>query len=130
MFSVITNIYTYNKKTKETTLMKFNHSHRRTGKVSFDNSRCSMCALRVTRHISIRYSSSYHTRVNMRASIFFTAAMIRAFRSGLVCRRALCVLLTKFTLYSSHRLTRVTFQHTKRLLPRSGHFPTTYMCIA
>jgi hypothetical protein len=39
-----------------------------------------MCAPRVTRHTSIRYSSPCHTRVNMGASIFFTAAMIRAFR--------------------------------------------------
>ena len=39
-----------------------------------------MCAPQVTRHTSIRYSSSCHTRVNMGASIFFTAAMIRAFR--------------------------------------------------
>jgi hypothetical protein len=30
----------------------------------------SMCAPRVTRHTSIRYSSSCHTRVNMGASIF------------------------------------------------------------
>jgi hypothetical protein len=41
-----------------------------------------MCAPRVTRHTSIRYSSSCHTRVNMGASIFFTAATIRAFRSA------------------------------------------------
>ena len=41
-----------------------------------------MCAPRVTRHASIRYSSSCHTRVNMGATIFFTAAMIRAFRSA------------------------------------------------
>ena len=40
-----------------------------------------MCAPLVTRHTSIRYSISCHTRVNMGASIFFTAAMIRAFRS-------------------------------------------------
>jgi hypothetical protein len=39
-----------------------------------------MCARRVARPTSIRYSSSCHTRVNMSASIFFTAAMIRAFR--------------------------------------------------
>jgi hypothetical protein len=37
-----------------------------------------MCAPRVTRHTSIRYSSSCHTRVNMGAGIFFTSAMIRA----------------------------------------------------
>jgi hypothetical protein len=36
----------------------------------------------VTGHTSIRYSSSCHTRVNMGASIFFTAAMIRASRSA------------------------------------------------
>jgi len=41
-----------------------------------------MCAPRVTRQTSIRYSSSCHTRVNMVASIFFTAAMIRAFMSA------------------------------------------------
>jgi len=46
--------------------------------------------------------------------------------NGLVCRRVLCVLCTKCTLHSDHRLTRVTFQHTKRLLPRSGHLLTTY----
>jgi len=44
-----------------------------------------MCAIRVTRHTSIRYSSSCHTRVNIGASIFFTAAMIRAFRSARSC---------------------------------------------
>jgi hypothetical protein len=40
------------------------HSHRKTEKVFFrENWRCSMCAPRVTRHTSIRYSSSCHTRV-------------------------------------------------------------------
>ena len=60
------------------------HSLTKTEKVSFDNYSCSMCAPRVTRHTSIRYASSCHThtRVNMGASIFFTAAMIRAFRSA------------------------------------------------
>jgi hypothetical protein len=37
---------------------------------------------RVTRYTSIRYSSACHTRVNMGASIFFTAAMIRDVRSA------------------------------------------------
>ena len=41
-----------------------------------------MRAPRVTRHTSIRYSSSCHTRVNMGASIFFTVAMIHTFRSA------------------------------------------------
>ena len=62
MFSVITDIY--NKKTKGPTLMEL---FTVTGKLKFffDNYRCSMCAPRVTRHTSIRYSSSCHTRVNM-----------------------------------------------------------------
>jgi len=42
----------------------------------------SVCAPRVARHTSIRYSRSCHTSVNMGASIFFTAAMVRAFRSA------------------------------------------------
>ena len=41
-----------------------------------------MCAPRVTQHTSIRYSSSCDTRVNMGASVFFTAAMIRGFKSA------------------------------------------------
>ena len=57
IFSVITNIY--NKKTKGPTLMELFTA---TGKLKkfffFDNYRCSMCAPRVTRHTSIRYSSS------------------------------------------------------------------------
>jgi len=124
MFSVITNIC--NKKTKGPALMEL-FTATKTENVSFDNQRYSMCSPRVTRHSSIRYSSPCHTRVNMDASIFFTAAMIRIFRSarsrGLVCRQVLCVLCTKCTLRSNHRLTRVIFQHTK-LLPRSGHFLT------
>jgi len=58
------------------------HSHSKTEKVFLDNYRCSMCAPRVTRHTSIRYSSSCHTRVNKGASIFFTAAVIRGFNSA------------------------------------------------
>jgi hypothetical protein len=40
-----------------------------------------MCAPRVTRHTSIWYSSSCHTRVKLGASIFFTAVMICTYRS-------------------------------------------------
>ena len=40
-----------------------------------------MCAPQVTWHTLIRGASSYHTHVNMGASIFFIAVMIRAFRS-------------------------------------------------
>ena len=127
MFSVIPN--TYNKKIKGPILMELFTA---TEQLIFwgDNYRCSMCAARVTQHTSIRYSTSCHTRVNMGASIFFTAAMIRALghRGHLaMVGRILC---TKCTLHSNHRLTRVIFQHTKRLFPRSGHFLTTYTRIA
>jgi len=76
-----------------------------------------MCAPRVTQHTSIRYSSSYHTRVNMSASIFFTAAMIRAFRSARSRKRVLCVLCTKCTLYSNHRLTLVVLKDSNQHPP-------------
>jgi hypothetical protein len=79
MFSVITNIYS--KKTKGSTLMKLFTATGKLNKFFFDNESSSMCAPRVTRHTSIRYSSSCHSRVNVGASIFFTAAMIRALRS-------------------------------------------------
>jgi len=78
MFSTITNIY--NMKTKVRTLTKLFTA---TGKlIFFDNYRYLKCAPRVTRRTSIRYSSSCHTRVKVGASIFFTAAMIRDFRSS------------------------------------------------
>ena len=78
MFAVITN--TYNKKTEEPTFMELFTA---TGKLNFFyNYRCSVYAPLVKRHTSIRYSSSCHTRINMGASIFFTAAMICAFRSA------------------------------------------------
>jgi hypothetical protein len=41
-------------------------------KVFFGYQKCLMGVSRVTRHTSIRYSSSCHTRVNMDASILFT----------------------------------------------------------
>ena len=80
MFCVITNIY--NKKTKGHTLMELFTATGTMKKFFFDNQRCSICAPRMTRHTSIRYSSSCYTRVNMSTSIFFTAVMIRAFRSA------------------------------------------------
>jgi hypothetical protein len=74
-FSVITNIY--NKKTKGPTLMELFTA---TGKlkkffVTTGDVRCVHHGWHGT-HTSIRYSSSCHTRVNMGASIFSTAAVI------------------------------------------------------
>jgi len=62
MFSMITNIY--NKKTKGPTLMEFFTATEKLKKFFFDNYSCLMCAPWVTRHTSIRYSSSCHTRIN------------------------------------------------------------------
>ena len=56
-----------------------------------------MCASQVTQHTLIQCASSCHTQVN----IFFTAAMIRAFRHGLVSRLVLCILCTNCTLHSN-----------------------------
>ena len=131
MSCVITNIY--NKKTKGPTLMELFTATRKLKKV-FDNWRCSMCAPRVTRHTSIRYSSFMpHTRQHGCSLLAQTPSFSKLFiprTNGLVCSRVLCVLWTKCTLQSNHRLIRVIFQHTKRLLPRNGHFLTTYTLIA
>ena len=64
MFSMFTNIY--NKKTKWPALMELFTA---TGKLIFfffGQKRCSMCAPRVIRHTSIRYSSSCHTHTHSR----------------------------------------------------------------
>ena len=70
-----------------------------------------MCAPLVKRHTSIRYSSACHARVNMVASILFTAAMIRAFRSarsrdnGPLCtlqRNARCTVTTDLLVWYSN----------------------------
>ena len=90
-----------------------------------------MCSPEVTQHTPIRHSSSCDTRVNMGALITSSFSILFIPRmNSLVCRRALCVLCKKCTLHSNHRLTRVIFQHTKRLLPQSDHFLTTNTRIA
>ena len=88
-----------------------------------------MCAPRVTRHTSKRYSSSCPTHASIcvhRYSSLLQWSLPLGQRghmavvgliAGLVCRCVLCILCTKCTLHSNHRLNRVIFQHTKRLLP-------------
>jgi hypothetical protein len=147
MLSVKTNIY--NKKTKGHALMEL---FKATGKLNFlflgQLEIFDVCTTADMAHIdtTFKFLPQTHTRVSMGASIFFTAAMIHAFRSarsrgnsGTNARSYTrhewsCLqagpLRTKCTLHSNHRLTGVIFQHTKRLLPRSGHFLTTYTHIA
>jgi len=80
MFFLITNIY--NKNTKGPTLMElFTVTGKQKKFFFWQLEMFDVCTTGETAHIE-RYSSSCHTRVNMGASIFFTAAMIRAFRSA------------------------------------------------
>jgi hypothetical protein len=81
MFSVITNIY--NKKTNGDTLMElFTALGKLKKKVFFWTTR-DVRYVHHGRHCTHPYDIhvlATHARVNMGASIFFTAAMIRAFR--------------------------------------------------
>ena len=123
IFPLITNIY--NKKTKGHALMGLFTATGKLKKFFLDNYRYSMCAPRVIRHTPMQFSSSCHTRVKTGESIFFNSTMIRGFGSSRTCRLVLCVLCTKCTLHSDHRLTHVIFQHTKHLLTRSENFLIT-----
>jgi len=105
------------------------HSHRKTEKVFLTN-RDIWCVHHGWHGTHRWYSYSWNTPVNMDASTFFTAAIISDFKSAKSRRRVLRVLCTKCTLHSNHRFNCVIFQLTKRLLPRSRHFLTTYTCIA
>jgi hypothetical protein len=121
----------YNKKTIWPTWMElFTATRKWKKKFFFYKWRCSMCVHRVTWHTSIRNLSSCHTRVNMGSSIFFTAAMIRAFRSARSRGSDPLPTSHEMQLHSSHRLIRVIFQHTKQLLPLSVRFLTTHTRIA
>ena len=81
MLSVITNIY--NKKAKGPTLNGIVHSHRKSEKFFFwQLAMFYVCTTGDTAHIDMIFNFLPHTRVNMGASIFLTATMIRAFRSA------------------------------------------------
>jgi hypothetical protein len=142
MFSVITNIY--NKETKGPTLMELFTA---TGKL-----KKFFLTTRGVRFVHHGWHGTHRYDIQVLATrvstwvhrYFFTAAKIRTFRSASSCgncgtntrsltysrKQVLCVLCTKCTLHSNHRITRVIFQHTKRLLAGSGHFLTTYTRIA
>jgi hypothetical protein len=128
MFSVITNIY--NKKTKGPTLMELFTATGKLKKFFLQLEMFDVCTTGDTAHIDTTFkffathASTWVHRCSSLLQLFIQCT------NGLVFRRVLCVLCTKFTLHSKHRLTRVIFQHTKRILPRSGHFLTTYPRIA
>jgi len=132
MFSVITNIY--NKKIKDPTLIELFTSTEKLEKFFFlQLEMFDVCTTGDTAHIDTIFKFLPHTRQHGCFLLAQTPRFSKLFiprTNVLVCRRFLCVLCTKCTLHSNHRLIRVIFRHTKRLLPRSGHFLTTYTLIA
>jgi hypothetical protein len=82
MFSMITNIY--NKKTKEPTLLELFTAKGKQKKFFFfwQLEMFDVYIMGDTAHIATIFKFLPHTHVNMGVSIFFTAAMIRAFRSA------------------------------------------------
>ena len=99
------------------------HSHRKTEKKFLGQPHMfHVCTTGDTAHIDMIFKFLPHTRVNMGTSIFFTAAMIRAFRSarsrGNGGERILC---TKCTLHSNHRLT-VWYSDTQKTSPPERPF--------
>jgi hypothetical protein len=127
MFSVITNIYI--KKTKGSTLMELFTATGILKKSLWKLEMFGVCTMDDTAHIDTIFKLSPHTRQQWCFLLAQTPSSSKLFiprTNGLICRRVLCVICTKCTLHSNHRLTRVIFQHTKRLLPRSGHFLTKY----
>ena len=131
---MITNIC--NKKTKGPTLMELFTATRKLKKGFFFLPKLEMfdvCTAGDKAHIDTIFKFLPHTRQHGCFLLAQTPSFRKLFISrtnGLDCGRVLCILCTKCTLHSNHRLTRVIVQHTKRLLPRLGHFLTTYTRIA
>jgi len=129
MFSVITNIY--NKKTKGPTLMQLLTATRKLKKVFFLTTRDVRCVhhgWHGTHRYDIQVLPTHaSTWVHRYSSLpQWSVPLLQRGHVAMVGR----ILCTKCTLHSNHRPTRVIFQRTKRLLPRSGHFLTTYTRIA
>ena len=128
MFSIITNIY--NNKTKGPTLMELFTATQKSIQF-FLATRDARCVHHGW-HGTYRYDTQVLTThastwVHWYSSLLQWSVPLG--QRGHVAM-VLCALCTKCTLHSNHRLTRVIFQHTKRLLRRSGHFLTTYTYIA
>ena len=84
-----------------------------------------VCTTGDTAHINMIFKFLPHTHVNMGASIFFTAAMIHAFRSARSRGNGPLRTLHEMHVAQQPQTYCVIFQHTKRLLPLSAHFLTT-----
>jgi len=92
-----------------------------------------MCTMGYTAHIDTIFKFLPHTRPHGCIDILYCCNDPCLKVSEVTWQwwdKYFCLLCTKCTLHSNHRLTRVIFQHTKRPLPRSGHFLITYTRIA
>ena len=130
LFSVITNIY--NKKTKGPTLMELFTATGKLKKVFFFFLQLAMfdvCTTGDTAHIDtiFKYVTHASTWVHRYSSQLQWSVPLG--QRGHVAM-LIYILHTKYMLHSNHSITGVIFQLTKRLLPRSGHFLTTYTRIA
>jgi hypothetical protein len=128
VFSMITSIY--NKKTQRPTLVELFTTTAKLKKffLTTTDVRCVRHRWHGTHPYNVQVLATHASTWAHRYSSLLQWSV--PCTNGLVCRRVLCVLCTKCTLHCNHRLTGVIFQHTKRLLPRSGHFLTTYTRIA
>jgi len=127
MFSVITNIY--NKKTKGPTLMELFTA---TGKLKlfffffFGTTRDVRCM-----HHGWHSTHLYNIQILATPAStwmhWYSSLLQWSMPLGQQGHVAMVgwILCTKCTLHSNHRPTHVIFQHTKHLLPQSGHFLTT-----
>ena len=124
MFSVITNIY--NKKIRGPTLMELFTATGKLIKIFFLTARDVRCVHRGwhgTRRYDIQVLATHaSTWVHRYASLLQRSVPLGQRGHVAIVGR---ILFTKCTLHSNRRLTRVIFQHTKRLLHRSGHFLST-----
>ena len=103
------------------------HSYRKNEKLFFfwPLEMFDVCITGDTAHIDTIFKFLPNTRQHRCFLLAQTPSFSKLFiprTNCLVCRRVLCVLCTKCTLHSNHRLTRVIFQNTKRLLPPERPF--------
>jgi len=130
MFSMITNIY--NKKTKWPTLMELLELFTATGKLKkvffFFLPRCVHHGWHGTHRYDMKVLAKHASTWVHRYSSLLQWSVPLGQRGHMAMVG--WIFCTKCMLHSNHRLTHVIFQHTKRLLPQSGHFITTYTHIA
>jgi len=118
----------YNKKTKWPTLMELFAATRKMNILTPGGVRCVHHRWYGTQRYDIQVLSTHaSTWVHRYSSLLQWSVPLGQQGHVAMVGRILC---TKCTLHSNHRLTRVIFQNTKRLLPRSGHFLTTHTRIA